>query len=99
MKVYYDNKPETILYQPLPDGTANVYLRKNISQAAQSIFDQGTEQQKTVWIADEKNFVTTKTKDEVAAQFNALYLTADIAEPTLEERVSALEQAVLEVNE
>ena len=39
MKVYYDSKPDAILYQPLPDGTVNVYLRKNIEQAERSTFN------------------------------------------------------------
>ena len=44
MKVYYDSQPEKILYQPLPDGTANVYLRKNITQAKRSTFNEDNAQ-------------------------------------------------------
>ena len=98
MKVYYDSKPDDILYQPLPDGTANVYLRKNIEQAERSTFNEGKEEKMTVWTADEKQIITTMTKDEVTAGFDSLFMSADIPTPTLKERVIALEQAIMEVN-
>lgn len=98
MKVYYDSKPDVILYQPLPDGTANVYLRKNIEQAERSTFNEGKEEKMTVWTADEKHIITTMTQDEVTAGFDSLFLSADIPRPTLKERVIALEQAIMEVN-
>lgn len=98
MKVYYDSKPDAILYQPLPDGTANVYLRKNIEQAERSTFNEGKEEKMTVWTADEKQVVTTMTKDEVTANLDSLFLSADIPTPTLKERVIALERAIMEVN-
>lgn len=97
MKVYYDTEPEKILYQPLPDGTANVYLRKNITQAERSIFNQGGEETQTVWTADEKNIQTELSKDDVEANFDQLFLTADFPGPTLEERVAVLESAIAEV--
>lgn len=98
MKVYYDSKPEAILYQPLPDGTANVYLRKNIEQAERSTFNKDKEEKMTVWTADEKQTVTTMTKAEVTASFDSLFLSADISTPTLEERITALERVIMEVN-
>lgn len=97
MKVYYDTEPEKILYQPLPDGTANVYLRKNIAQAERSTFNQGGEETQTVWTADEKNIQTELSKEDVEANFEQLFLTADFPEPTLEERVAVLESAIAEV--
>lgn len=97
MKVYYDSKPDAILYQPLPDGTANVYLRKNIAQAERSTFNQGGEETQTVWTADEKNIQTELSKEDVEASFDQLFLTADFPTPTLEERVSVLESAMAEV--
>lgn len=90
MKVYYDTKPERILYQPLPDGTANVYLRKNITQ-------EDKEEKQSVWTADEKNIKTELSKDDVEANFDQLFLTADFPAPTLEERVAVLESAIAEV--
>lgn len=97
MKVYYDTEPAKILYQPLPDGTANVYLRKNIAQAERSTFNQDKEEKQTVWTADEKNIQTTLSKDDVEANFDQLFLTADFPSPTLEERVAVLESAIAEV--
>ncbi len=97
MKVYYDSQPEKILYQPLPDGTANVYLRKNIAQAERSTFNQDKEEKQTVWTADEKNIQTTLSKDDVEANFDQLFLTADFPVPTLEERMAVLESAIAEV--
>ena len=97
MKVYYDSKPDAILYQPLPDGTANVYLRKNIEQAERSTFNQGQEETQTVWTADEKNVKTKLSKEDVEANFDPLFLTANFPEPTLEERMAVLESAIAEV--
>ncbi len=97
MKVYYDSQPEKILYQPLPDGTANVYLRKNIAQAERSTFNQDKEEKQTVWTADEKNIQTELSKENVEANFDQLFLTADFPKPALEERVAVLESAIAEV--
>lgn len=97
MKVYYDTEPEKILYQPLPDGKANVYLRKNITQAERSVFNQDKEEKQTVWTADEKSIQTELSKEDVETNFDQLFLTADFPAPTLEERVAALETAVMEV--
>lgn len=97
MKVYYDSKPEAILYQPLPDGTANVYLRKNITQAERSTFNEDKEEKQVVWTADEKNIQTELSKEDVEANFDQLFMTADFPAPTLEERVAVLEAAVMEV--
>lgn len=97
MKVYYDSKPDAILYQPLPDGTANVYLRKNIAQAERSTFNQGGEETQTVWTADEKNIQTELSKEDAEANFEQLFLTADFPEPALEERVAVLENAIAEM--
>lgn len=97
MKVYYDSQPEKILYQQLPDGTANVYLRKNITQAERSTFNEDKEEKQSVWTADEKNIKTELSKDDVEANFDQLFLTADFPAPTLEERVAVLESAIAEV--
>ena len=97
MKVYYDSKPDAILYQPLPDGTANVYLRKNIEQAERSMFNEGKEEKQTVWTADEKNIQTELSKEDVEANFEQLFLTAYFPEPALEERVAVLENAIAEM--
>lgn len=97
MKVYYDTEPAKILFQPLPDGTANVYLRKNIAQAERSTFNQDQEEKQTLWTADEKHIQTELSKKDVEANFDQLFLTADFPPPALEDRVAVLEAALMEV--
>ena len=94
MLVYYDNKPEKVKYEKLPDGTANVYLRQNIKQIDQTqTSTDGTETAVKVWTADEKNIQTTLTEAQVEAQFDTLVLSGDSI-PTLAQRVTALEDAI-----
>ena len=52
----------------------------------------------TVWTADEKNIQTELSKEDVEANSEQLFLTSDIPTPTLKERITALEQAIMEVN-
>lgn len=94
MLVYYDNKPEKVKYEKLPDGTANVYLRKNIKQIdrIQTNAD-GKETAVKVWTADEKNIQTTLTEAQVEARFDTLILDGD-STPTMNQRIAALEDAV-----
>lgn len=98
MKVYYDAEPEKIKYELLPNGTANVYLRRNIKQEAMVRTAYGGEETHEEWTAEETGFLTTATKEEVEAQFDNLVLSKG-REPTLEERVSALEAAIMETEE
>lgn len=94
MLVYYDNKPEKVKYEKLPDGTANVYLRQNIKQIDQTQTNaDGNETTVNVWTADEKNIQTTLTEAQVEAQFDTLVLGGD-STPTLAQRVAALEDAI-----
>ena len=94
MLVYYDNKPEKVKYEKLPDGTANVYLRQNIKQIdrIQTNAD-GKETAVKVWTADEKNIQTTLTEAQVEARFDTLILDGD-STPTMNQRIAALEDAV-----
>lgn len=94
MLVYYDEEPQKIKYEVLPDGTANVYLRQNIAQVDQTrTAADSTETTAKVWTADEKNIKTTLTKEQVETQFNTLILDGD-STPTLTQRVVALEDAI-----
>lgn len=95
MKVYYDAEPEKIKYELLPDGTANVYLRRNIKQETMARAADGGEETYKGWTAEETGFSTTATKEEVEAQFDNLVLSKG-EKPTLEERVSALEAVIME---
>ena len=93
MLVYYDNKPEKVKYEKLPDGTANVYLRQNVKQVDQVTSTDGAETTVKVWTADEKNIQTTLTEAQVEAQFDTLVLDGD-STPTMAQRIAALEDAV-----
>lgn len=87
-KVYFEEEPDTITYQPQKDGTANVYLRKNIEQievVQSSSSESGSEAMRMTWVADERNFQTTLTLEEVEAQFDELF--SDKKEETQAERI------------
>ena len=99
MLVYYDNEPEKVKYEKLPDGTANVYLRQNIKQIDQTQTNaDGNETTVNVWTADEKNIQTTLTEAQVEAQFDTLVLSGD-SRPSMSQRIAALEDAVSALTE
>ena len=84
MIVNYDSKPETVQYMKLPNGKADVWLRKNIQQEEN---DEGV-----FWSADEKYIRTGLTLDEVNAQFDALFDAEPVTPLTDSERIAQLEQ-------
>ncbi|MCC8076402.1 MAG: hypothetical protein LIO95_10770 [Clostridiales bacterium] len=87
--VFYSAEPEQIQYMALPNGEADVWLRRNREQV-----DSGDG---WTWQAEETYLHTTLTRDEVAANFDALFdgtYDPETATPTIEERVEALEEQV-----
>ena len=84
MIVNYDSKPETVQYMKLPNGLADVWLRRNIQQEE---CDDGV-----FWSADEKYIRTGLTIDEVNAQFDALFDAEPVTPLTDSERIAQLEQ-------
>lgn len=84
MIVNYDSKPETVQYMKLPNGHADVWLRRNIQQEEN---DEGV-----FWSADEKYIRTGLTLDEVNAQFDALFDAEPETPLTDPERIAQLEQ-------
>ena len=84
MIVNYDSKPETVQYMKLPNGQADVWLRRNIQQEES---DEGV-----FWSADEKYIRTGLTLDEVNAQFDALFDAEPKTPLTDSERIAQLEQ-------
>ena len=84
MIVNYDSKPETVQYMKLPNGLADVWLRRNIQQEES---DEGV-----FWSADEKYIRTGLTLDEVNAQFDALFDAEPVTPLTDSERIAQLEQ-------
>ncbi|MCD7820866.1 MAG: hypothetical protein LUG64_01460 [Clostridiales bacterium] len=80
--VSYSQQPEAIQYMPLPDGSADVWLRRNITQV-----DDGDT---WGWEAEETYIRTDLTRDEVAANFDALFNgTYDPEAPTTLEGIRA----------
>ncbi|MCD7886733.1 MAG: hypothetical protein LUG44_03840 [Clostridiales bacterium] len=63
--VSYSQQPEAIQYMPLPDGSADVWLRRNITQV--------DGEDAWGWEAEETYIHTDLTRDEVAANFDALF--------------------------
>ena len=104
MQAYYTSEPEALTYMKLPDGNADVWLRKNIEESTQETED-GTQ---SVWTCDEVSFRTTLSKTEIEDDFDTIFenggTTTDedtgeesVDTPTLAERVAALEEALIEI--
>ena len=80
---------ETVKVEQRPDGQADVWLRRNITeQQAEGADGEGTSQ----WVADEVHIVRAVTQAEAEAAFDALWDEAQAAEAPQGERVAALEQ-------
>ncbi len=99
MKVQYSQKPEKIRYMQLPEGGADVWLRKNIKKHTGE--REGTEY--TYYEADEVYFRTNVTKSEIEADFEE-YFAGNLPKPPAPavpdaERISALESAILDLAE
>lgn len=99
MKTQFSQKPEKIRYMPLPDGGADVWLRKNIKK--QTGEQEGTEY--TYFEADEVYFRTNDAKAEIEANFEE-YFAGNLPKPPAPvvpdaERIAALEAAMLDLAE
>ena len=97
MKAYYNQEPETVSYMPLPDGRADVWLRKNIAETTD-------EEGRPVWEADEVYFRTNLDQGSILAEFDELFLNGGetgsdeepVGKPTVEDRLDAIEAAFME---
>lgn len=76
-KTYFSAEPEKILYLPQSDGTAEVYLRKNILQTEEG------------WEADEVRLCTRLTEQEILTQFDSYFV--EQIETTIEDLVEAID--------
>lgn len=85
--VHFPAEPERIMYMPLPDGCADVWLRKNIRSETD---EDGTEG----WVADEVYLHTEKSRDEIARDFDTYFEP----ERTAEQRIESLESAVADLS-
>lgn len=88
-KVRYCKQPEVVTYMPLPGGGADVWLTKNAVQIADGE-DVGA------WEADEVYLRTTMSKEDVEANFDALFGRDELLTDSkdVEARVSELEKAI-----
>lgn len=91
MKATYNNRPEELLYMPLPNGKVDVWLRKNVQEIQASSEDEAS-----TWEADEVYFQTTYSKEYVQEHFEELFSAGGIEDPgtekpDLSEEISAEE--------
>ena len=101
-KAYYTNAPENISYMALPNGSADVWLRENITQGE----DEAGE---SCWVVDEVYFRTTLTEEEVTENFDTLFANGGPVvdeetgeeviseELTIAERMDAAEEGIVEL--
>lgn len=82
VKAEYNEKPAPVDYAILPEGKADIWLRKNIQQAEKEGCEED-ETPQTVWKADEAYMRVTATKDDIeAADFEEWWATAEAWEYT-----------------
>lgn len=87
-RVYSMSPLERIAYFAHGSTPADVYLRENIEAVTeQSIFGGEV----TYWQADEVQLQTLNSLEEVEENFDELWVTAERASRSLEERVTELE--------
>ena len=79
-KAYFTTEPSQVSYIPQADGTAEVWLRRNIREEQT---EDGVQ-----WSADEVQFNTCLTEEEVLAQADKYFL--EEPETTIEDVVEAL---------
>lgn len=86
--VHFMTKPERIMYMPLHNGYADVWLRKNIQPE--------TARDGTVdgWVADEVYLRTSMSRADVESDFDRFFKT----ERTSAQRLDALETAVSDLS-
>ena len=85
--VQFATEPLRIQYMPLPDGSADVWLRRNVRQMDT---DDGM-----IWTADEIYVHTNKSRDDIARDFDNYFAIT----PTAADRLDALEAAITELAE
>ena len=92
--IYYE-KPEPVMYMPLPDGRADVWLRKNITETKDDM-------DHVCWTADEVYFRTGLKESEIEERFDELFENTEPEEPEkkdLETRVTEAEQEINSIKE
>ena len=94
--VHSPTSPEVMQYNMLPNGAAEVWIRKNITQAsAPSDVGEGME-----YVYEEVYFQTTATKEQIEENLGAYWTIGESWEPerpkTQEEKIRELEEKLQE---
>ena len=89
-----NERPVSMSYEKLPNGQALVMIRKNIRSESRTYEDGG---EQTVYIYDEVQFNTDKDEEYVTSHADDLYRMMSGSMPTIEERLNALEKAIIEI--
>lgn len=89
--------PPKITYQPMGDGKAFVMLRKNIKKVTETMYCENGEQTTEMYQYNEKQFYTELSEEEVTKQFDSLYLTADVPEPSITEQINNISDVLDDV--
>lgn len=104
-QINLDHRPDPVVLEPLPDGGQLVRLYENITEVPAPTQGAAEEATLTGWMADEVAFIMPAGQEadaeQMAAQFDswwtygAAWTPESNAEPTLEQRVAALEAVQL----
>lgn len=89
-----NERPSGVSYRALPNGNAFVMIRKNIRSENRQNEDGGTQ---NIYVYDEVQFETQKDESYVNAHADDLYRMLSGTTPTIEERLNALEKAIMEI--
>ena len=89
--------PPKITYQPMGDGKAFVMLRKNIKKVTETMYGENGKTTTEMYKYNEKQFYTKLSEEEVTKQFDSLYLTADVPEPSITEQINNISDVLNDV--
>lgn len=92
-KAFFGELPQSVVFEKHDDGNW-VWMRKNIEEVED---EEGNIQ----YSCDEVFFKTGATREEIVEQFDAYYFFGttwvEEKEPTIEDRISAVEELLLEI--
>lgn len=97
--VTFSERPEAVVYAPLPDGKADVWLRRNIRETVVQEDVDGETMTVTAWTAEEAYMRGTMSREEIERNFDRYFDAAAVwtpeqdPVPTLVERVERLEES------
>lgn len=97
--IIFNERPAELLYAALPDGKADVWIRRNIREFAAEEDADGETVTVTSWAAEEAYMRTKLTREEIEADLDGAFAIAgawrqgddEEACPTDDERISLLE--------